>query len=266
MPADRRPATRSVHRIVALAAYPLLFAAMVAVILLFREQIWTVATRPEELREWGGGFGATAPLVFAAVQALQIIIFVIPGEVPQIAGGYLFGIPGGLALTIAGSAFGSGVAFMASRLLGIEFLRAILRGEQLERLQQMASSPRATITFFLFFLIPGIPKDVLCYVAGLSRMRLSMFLVISTVGRLPGVVGSVVMGDAAAEQRWLFAGTVMAIALLMFGAGVLFRARLLAFLERFANMPEHSAQRATNAAPQETPTGGAGEGGPNRSG
>ncbi len=255
MPAKRprrarsAPSAPSAHRLIALAAYPLLFAAMLAIILLFREQIWTIATRPEELREWVGGFGAVAPLAFVAVQALQIIVFVIPGEVPQIAGGYLFGIAGGLALTVAGSAIGSAVAFLASRLLGIEFLRAILRGEQLERLQQMASSPRATITFFLFFLIPGIPKDVLCYVAGLSRMRLSLFLVIATVGRLPGVVGSVVMGDAAAEQRWLFAGIVMAIALVLFGTGVLFRARLLAFLERFANAPGRSARRAANPVP-----------------
>ena len=248
MPADRQPAASAAHRVAALAAYPLLFAAMLAVILLYREQIWTIATRPEELRQWVGGFGATAPLAFVAVQALQIIVFVIPGEVPQIAGGYLFGIAGGLALTVAGSALGSAVAFLASRLLGIEFLRAVLRGEQLDRLQQLASSPRATITFFLFFLIPGIPKDVLCYVAGLSRMRLSLFVVIATVGRLPGVVGSVVMGDAAAGQRWLFAGIVMAIALAMFGTGVLFRARLLAFLERFANTPAQSAQRETGAA------------------
>ena len=254
MPADRRTPARTAHRVAALAAYPLLFAAMLAVILLYREQIWTIATRPEELRQWVGGFGATAPLVFVAVQALQIIVFVIPGEVPQIAGGYLFGIAGGLALTVAGSALGSGVAFLASRFLGVEFLHAILRDEQLDRLQRMASSPRATITFFLFFLIPGIPKDVLCYVAGLSRMRLSLFLVIATVGRLPGVVGSVVMGDAAAEQRWLFAGIVMAIALALFGTGLLFRARLLAFLERFANVP-----------PESTEPPGGGEGAPRRS-
>ena len=238
---DRRPAMRTARRVAALAAYPLLFAAMLVVILVYREQIWTIASRPEELRQWVGGFGVTAPLVFAAVQALQIVVFVIPGEVPQIAGGYLFGIAGGLALTVAGSAVGSAVAFLASRFLGIEFLRAILRREQLDRLQQLASSPRATLTFFLFFLIPGIPKDVLCYVAGLSRMRLGMFLVIATVGRLPGVVGSVVMGDAAAEQRWVFAGIVMAIALVLFGAGVLFRARLLAFLERFASVPPQSS-------------------------
>ena len=255
---DRTSAPRTAHRVAALAAYPLLFAAMLALILLYREQIWTIATRPEELRQWVGGFGATAPLAFVAVQALQIIIFVIPGEVPQIAGGYLFGIAGGLALTVAGSAIGSAVAFLASRFLGIEFLRAILRGEQLDRLQKMASSPRATITFFLFFLIPGIPKDVLCYVAGLSRMRLSLFLVIATVGRLPGVVGSVVMGDAAAGQRWLFAGIVMAIALAMFGTGLLFRAHLLAFLERFANTPPPAGPGATKPAPGRRPTAGQG--------
>lgn len=223
------------RRVLAVGAYPLLFAVMLAVILMYREQIWTIATAPQELRQWVHGFGATAPLVFVAVQMLQIIIFVIPGEVPQIASGYLFGIAGGLALTVAGSALGSGIAFLASRLLGTEFLRAILRSEQLDRMQRMATSPRATITFFLFFLIPGIPKDILCYVAGLSRMRLAVFMVISTVGRLPGIVGSVVMGDAAAEQRWLFAGIVMAVALILFGTGVLFRKRLVALLERFAD-------------------------------
>ena len=234
MAANRRSPSRFARRALAVSAYPLLFAAMLVVILAYREQIWTIATAPEELRQWVRGFGAIAPLVFVAVQMLQIIIFVIPGEVPQIASGYLFGIAGGLALTMAGAALGSAVAFLASRVLGTEFLRAILRGEQLDRMQRMATSPRATITFFLFFLIPGIPKDILCYVAGLSRMRLAVFMVISTVGRLPGVVGSVVMGDAAAGQRWLFAGGVLAVALILFGTGLLFRKRLVALLERFA--------------------------------
>ena len=175
-----------------------------------------------------------APLAFIAVQVVQVVIFIIPGEVPQIASGYLFGIAGGLALTSLGIAIGSGLAFLASRLLGIDFLRAILRREQLDRMREVAASPRATITFFLFFLIPGIPKDILCYVAGLSRMRFIVFIVISTVGRLPGIVGSVVMGDAAAGERWLFAGVVMALAVVLFGAGVLFRKQITALLERFA--------------------------------
>lgn len=232
--ADVRSSLPPARRVLALLAYPLLFAAMVVLILVFREQLWAVATAPDELREWVRGFGVVAPLVFIAVQVVQVVIFVVPGEVPQIASGYLFGIAGGLALTSVGIALGSGLAFLASRLLGTEFLSAILPAEKLDRLRRVAASPRATITFFLFFLIPGIPKDLLCYVAGLSRMRFTVFIAISTVGRLPGIVGSVVMGDAAAGQRWLFAGVVMAIAVVLFGLGVLFRKRLTALLERFA--------------------------------
>ena len=234
MAADGRSSTPLARRVLALVAYPLLFVAMLVLILLFREQIWAVATAPDELRAWVRGFGVVAPLVFIAVQVMQVVIFIIPGEVPQIASGYLFGIAGGLALTSVGIAIGSGLAFLASRLLGTEFLSAILRHEQLDRMRQVAASPRATITFFLFFLVPGIPKDILCYVAGLSRMRFTVFIAISTVGRLPGIVGSVVMGDAAAGERWLFAGVVMAIAVVLFGIGVLFRKRLTALLERFA--------------------------------
>ena len=231
---DDRPTPRRARRVLALLAYPLLFVAMLVAILLFREELWSMATSADALRAWVRGFGVVAPLAFIAVQVVQVLIFIIPGEVPQIASGYLFGIAGGLVLTSVGIAIGSGLAFLASRLLGTEFLRAILRSDQVERMQRIASSPRATITFFVFFLVPGIPKDILCYVAGLSRMGFTVFIVISTAGRLPGIVGSVVMGDAAAEQRWLFAGAVMAVAVVLFGVGVLFRKRLTALLERFA--------------------------------
>lgn len=232
--ADARSSAPRARRVLALLAYPLLFAAMAALILLFREQLWAVATAPDELRAWVRGFGVVAPLVFIGVQVMQVVIFIIPGEVPQIASGYLFGIAGGLVLTSVGIAIGSGVAFLASRLLGTEFLAAILAREKLDRMRRVAASPRATVTFFLFFLIPGIPKDILCYVAGLSRMRFAVFIAISTCGRLPGIVGSVVMGDAAAGERWLFAGVVLAVAVALFGVGVLFRKRLTLLLERFA--------------------------------
>ena len=199
MAADGRPPTSLARRLLALLAYPLLFVAMLVLIVLFREELWAVATAPDELRVWVRGFGVVAPLAFIAVQVVQVVIFIIPGEVPQIASGYLFGIAGGLALTSLGIAIGSGIAFLASRLLGIEFLSAILRREQLDRMRQVAASPRATITFFLFFLIPGIPKDILCYVAGLSRMRFIVFIVISTVGRLPGIRGQ--RGDGRRRCR-----------------------------------------------------------------
>jgi uncharacterized membrane protein YdjX (TVP38/TMEM64 family) len=87
----------------------------------------------------------------------------------------------------------------------------------------------------LFFLIPGIPKDILCYVAGLSVMRLYFFLLFSTLGRLPGILGSALIGDAAADRRWILAGTIFFIAVVLFIFGFLFRERIQRLLEEFGH-------------------------------
>lgn len=230
------PTTSRTRRVIALSAYPLLFAAIVAVTIVFRHQIWDLASDPAELRDWVRAFGVGAPLIFLGVQIVQVVVFVIPGEVPQIAGGYLFGIGGGLLLTLLGITAGSAIAFGASRLLGRSFLQALVPEEQLERFARLAGSPRATITFFLFFLIPGIPKDILCYVAGLSPMRFLVFLLVSTVGRTPGILGSVIVGNAAAERQWVLAVVVLGLAVILFLIGLAFRKPLVAALERYSGV------------------------------
>src|SRR5712692_4643670 len=46
----------------------------------------------------------------------------------------------------------------------------------------------------VLFCIPGIPKDLLCYIAGLTPMPVVTFLLISTIGRFPGVFLSSLFG------------------------------------------------------------------------
>ncbi len=235
-PSDRSRA----RRILALSAYPLLFAAIAAITIAFRHEIWDLASDPERLRDWVREFAVGAPLMFLAVQVVQVVVFIIPGEVPQIAGGYLFGIGGGLLLTLLGITTGSAIAFGASRVLGRSFLQALFPADQLDRFARLAGSPRATVTFFLFFLIPGIPKDILCYVAGLSPMRFLVFLVVSTVGRTPGILGSVIVGNAAAERQWVLALVVLGLAASLFLIGLAFRKPLVAALERYSGVGDGS--------------------------
>jgi len=98
---------------------------------------------------------------------------------------------------------------------------------------QLATSS-ARIVFFLLFLIPGIPKDFLCYVAGLTPMRLGYFLAVSMLGRIPGIVGSSVIGSAAASERWVLTGIISGGAVLLFAAGLILRPRLQAMIDRVA--------------------------------
>ena len=221
-------------RILALAAFPLLVAVVVVPAIVWRHEILQVFSSVENLRAWIAAWGGWAPAAFVVVQALQVIIFVIPGEVAQIAGGYLFGAWQGTLLSFAGILIGSTVAFFLARILGKPFVAAVVPSEQLERVEKLLLSRGSKIVFFLLFLIPGIPKDILCYVAGISPISFPFFTGASMLGRLPGIVGSSIIGRAAASSRWVLLGIVSGASLALFVTGVILRPRIQAWLEKLA--------------------------------
>jgi uncharacterized membrane protein YdjX (TVP38/TMEM64 family) len=222
------------RKIIALAAFPLLIAALVVPVIVWRDEIWRLFTSAQHLREWVRGWGAWAPLVFIAVQTVQVIVFVIPGEVPQIAGGYLFGGWMGSLLSVAGILVGSAASFFLARALGKPFVAALFKKEQIDRIEALLGSRSARIVFFLLFLIPGIPKDILCYVAGISPMGFLFFAAASTLGRLPGIVGSAIIGSAAASSKWVLMGIVGGAAVVLFLLGFFLRPRIQIWLEKMA--------------------------------
>lgn len=214
------------NTVFAYIAFPLLFVLIFLFVFIFRQEIWNIFSSPERLKAWIKSGRILAPLLFAGLQALQVAVFIIPGEVPQIAGGYLFGIWDGILLSIAGITAGSIISFYLARILGVPFIHSIFKPEQVKKTEQLIISPRSKLAFFLLFLIPGIPKDILCYIAGLSPMKIYTFLIISTAGRLPGIIGSVLMGDAAAGKRWIFAGIIFTVAVILFFTGFIYREKL----------------------------------------
>jgi len=207
-------------------AFPLLFVLIFLFVFIFRQQLMNIFSSPEKLKAWLKSGRILTPLLFIGLQALQVVVFIIPGEVPQIAGGYLFGIWDGILLSITGIAAGSIISFYLARILGVPFIHSIFKPEKVKKTEEIIVSSRSKLAFFLLFLIPGIPKDILCYIAGLSPMKIYTFLIISTAGRLPGIIGSVLMGDAAAGKRWLFAGIIFTVAVVLFFFGFIYRERL----------------------------------------
>jgi uncharacterized membrane protein YdjX (TVP38/TMEM64 family) len=220
------------RRIVSLIAFPLLFLALLVVTIVLWRPLWSLFGSPQALREWIRGTGIVAPLVFVGVQMFQVVFFFVPGEIPQVAGGYMFGLLNGTLLSMAGITLGASFNFAISRVLGVPFVNALFSSQKVKQARRIANAPKARLSFFLFFLIPGIPKDILCYVAGLSAMRIHVFLLFSTLGRIPGIVGSALIGDAAADSRWILAGTVFFVAVVLFAVGFLFRERIQQLLER----------------------------------
>lgn len=212
--------------------FPLFILGVLLAAWLARDTWMTVFSSRAQLQAWIEQFGFWAPVVFVAVQVFQVVIFVVPGEVVQIAGGYIFGIPLGTLYSIAGIAIGSSIDFMLGRLLGRSFVEGVFGESRVAQFDTLADSNRTRTAFFLLFAIPGIPKDVLVYVAGLSRLHFGAFLLISMGGRLPGILGSAIIGDSAASERYVLAGVVFGVSLLLFVLGVVFRERLRRAVER----------------------------------
>jgi uncharacterized membrane protein YdjX (TVP38/TMEM64 family) len=134
-----------------------------------------------ELHAWG----VWAPLVFMVIQALQVVIAPIPGEVTGFLGGFVFGQGRGFLYSTLGLTAGSLFAFAVGRWLGTAVVRRLVNPEAWHRLGFIVEAEGAILCFVLY-LIPGFPKDLLCYLFGVSPMPFWVFAFTSTLGRMPG--------------------------------------------------------------------------------
>jgi len=164
------------------------------------------------LREWG----VLAPVIFMGLQALQVIIAPIPGELTGILGGYLFGEWGGLFYSTIGLTVGSVAAFAVGRWLGARYVQKLVSADIWRKMGFIVEAEGA-ILCFIIFLVPGLPKDVTCYIFGLSPMPFWVFAVVSTLGRFPGTWVLSAQGARTASgdylQVILLTAIVVAVAL-----------------------------------------------------
>ncbi len=153
------------------------------------DQIITLASQKEEFERWIKSFGSWGYLVFILIQILQVVVFVIPGEVVYFVGGYLYGTFLSSVLSIVGITVGSLICFLLARILGQPFIERIISKSEMNKLKALINTPKASITLFLIYLIPGLPgKDALAYIAGLTPMRFLNFFTITLVARSPWII------------------------------------------------------------------------------
>jgi uncharacterized membrane protein YdjX (TVP38/TMEM64 family) len=179
------PMTMAVVLLIALAA--LLLSVFWNNISPWAMEWYDFLSSKEKVRTWLMSFGSASPLVFIFIQSLQVVLAPIPGEATGFLGGFLFGIPKGFLYSTVGLTLGSILAFLLGRWLEIHFVEKIVRKETLEKFDFIIERQGVLIAFLLF-LIPGFPKDYLCFILGLSKMPLRIFLVINIIGRMPGTL------------------------------------------------------------------------------
>jgi uncharacterized membrane protein YdjX (TVP38/TMEM64 family) len=176
------------------AVLAVMIAALVVLYIIGKNNGWfSVFESRESLRAYVSSFGDWAPLVFIALQFMQVIISPIPGNLTTLMGGILFGFWRGFLLSLIAIVFGSICAFLLGKAFGRPLVERVIGKKVVDKYLSTVSS-RQMVVLILMFLLPVFPDDVLCLIAGLSAMRLRTFIVVMVLTRPWGLLVSALLG------------------------------------------------------------------------
>lgn len=197
------------------------------------------------IKEWILSFGAFSPVVYFLVVVGQVILNPIPAGPVTLAGALVFGVWQGLALSMAGSVVGSVLVFAAVRQWGKPLLLRFVDEETYAK--YAGKLGEGGWWFFLIMLLPLMPDDAVCALAGLSVMSFGRYVVFMIVGRMPGATLTALLASDAitgSVAAWITAGTVVGVLLAL---GVIYRSRLEGWVLRRAG---DELTAGTSAEPQ----------------
>ena len=185
----------------------------------------------EEARAFLEGYKFKGYWAYLGIQVLQIVISIIPGQFTNMAAGYLFGFPAAFVISVIGAIAGTFITYFIAKLLGAKAMKQLIEPERYKRFLKRFNSKRSYITVFILYLVPGLPKDVLGYVAGVSKMNFVPFLFLSVIGRLPALSVSVMVGSMIYKE--IYTGVIILILLMVIISmtGILYRKKLLRYID-----------------------------------
>lgn len=205
------------------------FALMVIVVILIRPYI-------HEAFEPGGlsrviddvrNAGPLGFLILLAMQFMQIVVAFIPGEVVQMAAGMMYGPWLGAAVVLLGCIISSAFVFAVVHRLGAPFVRDMVPTKYLDKFNAFEESGKLSIVVFILFLIPAMPKDTFTYLVPLTNMRMRDFLVLSNVGRIPGIVISTYAANGLVDGNITQSIIIFAVVAVIAIVAIVFRDKIM---------------------------------------
>jgi len=134
----------------------------------------------EQFQEFMKGFGALAPLVIILVIIVEVIIAPIPGFVPIISAGFIFGTIEGSTYTLIGSIIGSAIVFLLVRKFGRYIILRFISEEKLGKYERAVS--RRENILLAFYFLPIFPTDIISIAFGLSGIKFKKFIIFVSLG------------------------------------------------------------------------------------
>lgn len=175
---------------------------IVGITLAVMQPIMNFVEDPDSLSVWVEEAGIWGPIVFMLLNMIQVLLAIIPGGPFEVASGTLFGTLWGTILCDVAMTTGGMITFFLARKFGMKFIELFTTREKVESVKFLHANPKKESLLFLFFLLPGTPKDLMCYVVGITDIKWWKWLLINLVGRFPAILLSAMGGDALGEQKY----------------------------------------------------------------
>lgn len=123
-------------------------------------------------------FGQYAVLIFILLQIIQVIIPILPGGISSVVGMLMFGTGWGLVYSYIGLVIGEALGFLLVRYYGVSFVQLILSPKKYQKFDQLLTAHTQNIRRFLIWtlILPFAPDDLVCLVAGLTKMSFREYM------------------------------------------------------------------------------------------
>ena len=194
-------------------------AVMVGLTLALWKPMINFIEDPNSLSIWIENAGIWGPIGFILLNTAQVLLAIIPGGPFEVAAGALFGPWLGAIMCDFAMTLGGMMTFFFVRKFGIKFIKLFVDKKELESVKFLHTNEKYESLLFLFFLFPGTPKDLMCYVVGLTDIKWYKWMFINLVGRFPAILLSALGGSALGEQKYGIFIAAFAIIIVLYFLG-----------------------------------------------
>lgn len=232
---------KKINIIINIIAIIILIVLFILIYINFKDELRLLETKEgrDQLIEMIQSTGIFGSIILILIQALQVIVAFIPGEFVEIISGAMFGPILGLIICLIGLNLGTLAIYGLVKLFGRPFVNENIKNKKF-KLEFLNDPKRSLIIIFFVFLLPGIPKDILIYPMPLTKVKMTRFMIVSSIARIPSILSSTFIGASIIEGNYISSIIVFVVFFVLAIIGLIFNKQISNLIESKILIPIHN--------------------------
>lgn len=235
---------KKINIIINIIAIAILITLFILLYINYKDELNLLETKNgrDRLIEMIQSTGVFGSIILILIQSLQVIVAFVPGEFVEIISGAMFGPILGLLICLIGLNIGTLAIYGLVKLFGRPFVNENTKNKKF-KLEFLNDPNRSLIIIFFIFLLPGIPKDILIYPMPLTNVKMTRFMIVSSIARIPSILSSTFIGASIIEGNYISSIIVFVIFLILAVVGLIFNKQISDLIENKILIPIHNKKK-----------------------